>query len=693
LALRRLLQALRGRTGGRPVPAAVRTPVTPPSPGARSIEAFGRAAEAHWQAIQAEPSALRSVSSKPFSGVGLAPGALYRLGLVLSELRAGLGHVVLDFGAGSCWLSLCLNRLGCRTVSVDVSPTALSVGRRLFELDPQHRPELVPRFLVFDGHWLPLADASVDRVVCFDAFHHAANPEEVLGELCRVLRPGGRVVMAEPGEGHAHSDTSSFDSERYGVFEGEIDPIRLERQARDAGFSDVRLKPYPEPDAMSVSVSDYVRLMNGDARAFPLPALQASLRLFFVVTLSKGDALVDSRRPGRLLAEIRRREAEGPLSGSPGSALPLGFRIRNLGDTVWLCAMDPIGGYVSVAGDLIDASGRVVVQRFFSNLLPRPVAPGESVDVDSEITLPFEPGEYRIRVDLVDEHVMWFAQAGSSPLEIPLRVDAAIRPDGADGHRARIESRVAGVLEARAGTRVVVPLRLSNLGREPWPAAAAPAPGTISLAARIFGASGQAREGDLLHLVLPDTVPPGGSLELDAAFEAPLEPGRYTVHLDMVMELRFWFAQRGSEPLELRLDVSDELPDSADPGLLRAVLALAGAQGDRLQAAHVDPLSVRVTNVGNTLWLHDAPAPRGRVGLGVHVLEGSGGTRRRELQRVPLPRDVRPGESVELRFTLEHPLDPGTLAIELDLVDEGFGRFGERGSPTLVLRLDDGECS
>ena len=110
-------------------------------------EAFNRAADVYWKDVLAEPSARRHVLNKPFGGLADAPGMVYRLGLMLSELRLGLGHTVLDFGAGSGWLSSCLNRLGCRTIAVDVSPAALEMAKELFRIDPRHRPELDPRFL------------------------------------------------------------------------------------------------------------------------------------------------------------------------------------------------------------------------------------------------------------------------------------------------------------------------------------------------------------------------------------------------------------------------------------------------------------------------------------------------------------------------------------------------------------------
>ena len=162
---------------------------------------FNRNAETYWKDLAANPTDREALLRKPFGTVEDAASILYRLGIVLSELRLGVGHTVLDLGAGACWLSAYLNRLGARTIALDVSPTALELGRELFRLDPRQRPDLDPQFLVYDGRRIPLPDDSVDRVVAFDAFHHVPNEDEILGEIFRVLRDGGRAVFAEPGEG------------------------------------------------------------------------------------------------------------------------------------------------------------------------------------------------------------------------------------------------------------------------------------------------------------------------------------------------------------------------------------------------------------------------------------------------------------------------------------------------------------
>ena len=87
---------------------------------------------------------------------------------------------MLEIGAGSCWLSLFLNRYGCKTIAIDVSATALSIGRMVFDRDPSTNWELGPAFIVYDGHTLPAPDASIDRIVLYDAFHHIPNQRQLL---------------------------------------------------------------------------------------------------------------------------------------------------------------------------------------------------------------------------------------------------------------------------------------------------------------------------------------------------------------------------------------------------------------------------------------------------------------------------------------------------------------------------------
>ena len=52
-------------------------------------------------------------------------------------------------------------------------------------------------FRAGDAERLPFPDASFDVVSCRAAFHHFARPEQVLGEMKRVLAANGRIVVAD----------------------------------------------------------------------------------------------------------------------------------------------------------------------------------------------------------------------------------------------------------------------------------------------------------------------------------------------------------------------------------------------------------------------------------------------------------------------------------------------------------------
>jgi SAM-dependent methyltransferase len=388
----------------------------------RRVEEYNEAAERQWSSMAGEPSRRGYLLEKPFASLAEAPAMLFRLGLTLEALDLGLGHRVLDFGAGSCWLSLILNRLRCETISMDVSPTALALGEEALRRDPQARPDLDPRFVVYDGWTMPLPPESVDRIVCFDSFHHVPNQDGILGEMFRVLRPGGRVVMAEPGEGHAHAPESVFDATQYGVLENDLLLDELIARARRAGFDGFLTKPYPDVPAVTLDGAEHLRLLAGDHSVLPMHLIVANLHQFYVVALLKGPPRVDSRNPGKLEARISIR-GPAPRGGKAAQKVPLAVHVENAGDTTWLSTVSQTGGYVCLGGHLLDGEGRLVRLGYFSHPLPRDLRPGESADVDAAFDLPDRPGRFILRLDLVAAGITWFSQRGSPTVGVELSVE------------------------------------------------------------------------------------------------------------------------------------------------------------------------------------------------------------------------------------------------------------------------------
>ncbi len=94
------------------------------------------------------------------------------------------------------------------------------------------------------------------------------------------------------------------------------------------------------------------------------------------------------------------------------------FLIKNVGDTTWLSNGNLGKGFVTVGVKVLCGGKETEGPRAF---LPYDVAPGERVEIELSLDLPGE-GEYRLRFDMVAEHVCWFEQAGSMPFEHSIQV-------------------------------------------------------------------------------------------------------------------------------------------------------------------------------------------------------------------------------------------------------------------------------
>lgn len=88
---------------------------------------------------------------------------------------------------------------------------------------------------------LPFEDASFDWVVCDCSFNHAADPGRAAAELFRVLKPGGRAMLAEPVTLAPLPETVKRDPQaRAACFGGCLTLPELEKVFRASGFSEVR---------------------------------------------------------------------------------------------------------------------------------------------------------------------------------------------------------------------------------------------------------------------------------------------------------------------------------------------------------------------------------------------------------------------------------------------------------------------
>ena len=358
---------------------------------------------------------------KPFSDPHLLSKHLVDAGTLIGALRLRPGDLVAELGAGSCWLSHFLNRYGCSTISIDVSTTALALGRQLFERDPRTNWSLQPRFLTYDGHRLPLVDASCDRIVINDAFHHVPNQRELLSEMHRVLKADGVVAMSEPGAGHAAADHSVAEATT-GVLENELVLEQLATLAEASGFQAVTVmlsSPHVHPE---IPARELGAFMGGKGFASYWKALCSALEQHHYIVLHKETPHPTTRRPGRLTARI---DASPAMRLRAGERARLALRITNTGDTRWLSGAQAGAGWTRVGAHLhrATAARELVDFDWYRVDLPADVDPGGVVKVDAALPALETPGDYLVFVDLVVEGFAWFADRGSSAATIRLTVE------------------------------------------------------------------------------------------------------------------------------------------------------------------------------------------------------------------------------------------------------------------------------
>jgi SAM-dependent methyltransferase len=171
--------------------------------------------------------------------------------LVVSMLRQSgkLEGDILDMGAGSGFLTRLLvqaRKHGAERLA------ACDIDAKTYAGDG------VPFTQCNVDEGLPYSDASFDAVVAIEVMEHTRSSYLVLGEIARVLKPGGRVIFSVPNVGHMLSRLSFTASGHYHMFPspstkpenagrlcGHVAPLASQYWhygLRSAGFTDISLR-------------------------------------------------------------------------------------------------------------------------------------------------------------------------------------------------------------------------------------------------------------------------------------------------------------------------------------------------------------------------------------------------------------------------------------------------------------------
>jgi SAM-dependent methyltransferase len=109
----------------------------------------------------------------------------------LEPRLSGLRGRLLDVGCGE---------MPYRTgIGADVHYTGIDVPQAgAFAMRPNNN--IVP----FDGVAIPFPEGSFDTILCTEVLEHAASPTVLIGEMKRVLKPGGTLLATVPFSARVH---------------------------------------------------------------------------------------------------------------------------------------------------------------------------------------------------------------------------------------------------------------------------------------------------------------------------------------------------------------------------------------------------------------------------------------------------------------------------------------------------------
>lgn len=378
------------------------------------------------------PERLQHLRTKPFYNLANKPAKFRGNGMdvethrhfcdfanmaVALDLPAGAR--ILDVACGSGWLSEFLARLGYDVTGIDITPDLIRISSdRIAALPPlvDHETPIRCRFLVHDIELGPLEE-KFDAIICYDSVHHFEDARSALRHVAEMLPLGGVLFILE---GNRPPPDSAGEAElvevmrKFGTLESPFDPVYLRELLDESGLAVIG-------DYVSVNgLFDREAIDEQNRLRVEIPPINYLL-CKRVSESGRASAVPDSRAPGVLRAGLS-LVSNWQEKRRGGEIFTAELKVTNTGDTLWLGGGYLRRGGVTLGVKVLNQSGDVIDEFHGEPALPRGLAPNESCSVIIERASPAARGNYTVKIDLVDQHICWFEERGSTPLQLPLVV-------------------------------------------------------------------------------------------------------------------------------------------------------------------------------------------------------------------------------------------------------------------------------
>jgi len=206
-----------------------------------------------------------------------------------------------------------------------------------------------------------------------------------------------------------------------------------------------------------------------------------------------------------------------------------------------------------------------------------------------------------------------------------------------------------------------VPLVIRNDGARTW------SPGAFNVGYHWYSESGDVVRFDGSRTAIDRVVRPGDELRVVARLRAPREMGTFLLQWDVVEEDVTWISERDPTPApKIRIDVTAGVFSHAFTVLDQEHpwLVFSGAGRN---------VRMRVRNDGTMTWI-----PGGTFSMCYHWSRSDEVEEANEGIRTPIPRVVKPGETVEIVARLDAPPELGRVGIQWDMVHENVCWFSQK---------------
>ena len=153
--------------------------------------------------------------------------------IIFNQVKIEPKDTVADIGAGTGYLTMEIAKKAGQVIAIDNSSQMFSIAK-----DEASKAGLANiEFLEGNAEDLPLQSDAVDLVYANMLLHHVADPLQVLKEMYRILKAGGKIVLTDIAE-HEHTWLRQEKSDLWLGFTKDD----LNEWLKEAGFSKIQVK-------------------------------------------------------------------------------------------------------------------------------------------------------------------------------------------------------------------------------------------------------------------------------------------------------------------------------------------------------------------------------------------------------------------------------------------------------------------